>query len=510
MMAQGPFFLGIDTGTNSSKGILLDRDLCPVMEYSVPHEMKNPRPSWYEHDAEEDWWGDFCRISRYLIGESGIDPSLIACVGTSALGADCLPVDQELRPLRPAILYGIDARASEEIEELRSIFSDDPQMERVNAFNSSDIAPKIYWVRKREPQVYQNTWKFLTASSFITAKLCGNVVIDRFLSGCFAPLYSVPQEREEPYRYAEICRMDQLANIRESADIAGYITKRAALETGLAEGTPVLTGTDDSGAEAISAGIVRAGQLMIQMGSSLYMILGTEKKLEEDTLWSEDFICPGLYTLSGGTNAAGSLTKWYLDEIFPDVKEGSSNPYEMILRELEDIPPGSGGLITLPYFAGERVPVNDPQACGILFGLRLSHTRAHMYHSALESTAYSIAQQIRLMERHEEVCIDRIAATGGGAKNPLWLQIVADVTGKEIAVPEIITGAAFGDALMAALAVGHKNMKSYEDILPFIHDSAVYRPNKERHILYRRYQEIYDTLYESTCKQAHKLYALTT
>jgi len=92
----------------------------------------------------------------------------------------------------------------------------------------------------------------------------------------------------------------------------------------------------------------------------------------------------------------------------------------------------------------------------------------------------------------------------------LWLQIVADVTGKEIAVPEIITGAAFGDALMAALAVGHKNMKSYEDILPFIHDSAVYRPNKERHILYRRYQEIYDTLYESTCKQAHKLYALTT
>lgn len=236
--------------------------------------------------------------------------------------------------------------------------SDDPQKEQVNAFNSSDIAPKIYWIKKREPQVYQNTWKFLTASSFITAKLCGNVVIDRFLSGCFTPLYSVPRGGTEPYRYAAICRMDQLAEIRESADIAGYVAKRAASETGLTEGTPVLTGTDDSGAEAISAGIVTAGQLMIQMGSSLYMILGTGQKLEEDTLWSEDFICPGLYTLSRGTNAAGSLTKCYLDEIFPDVKAGSSNPYERMFRELKGIPPGSNGLITLPYFAGERVPVD--------------------------------------------------------------------------------------------------------------------------------------------------------
>ncbi len=509
MDSTGRYFLGIDTGTNSSKGILLDSNLDVVCEYAVPHVMKNPEPQFYEHDAMEDWWGDFCRISRHLISTAGIDPRQIACVGHSALGADCLPVDRDVMPLRQAILYGIDARASEEISILQKLYEADEQHEIMMQFASSDIAPKIYWIRRHEPEVYEKTFKFLTCSSFIAARLTGEFVVDRYLGpGCFRPLYDEKTLKAVEGRYEQICRPDQLAQIREAADIAGYVTEKAAQETGLAPGTPVLTGTDDSGAEAISTGVVKPGRLMIQIGSSLYFILGTDRQIPETVLWSEEFIVPGLYTLSGGTNAAGSLTKWFRDEIFRDLKDqtpGVRDPYEAMMDGLQNIPPGSDGLITLPYFAGERVPVNDPDARGILFGLTLAHTREHLYKSALESAAYSIAQQIARMESHPEVSIDTICAVGGGTKNPIWLQIIADVTGKTIHVPAVTAGACYADALMAAMAVGHKDMSSYEDIADCIRYSKAYVPDPKRTAQYRQMQEIYNILYERTCAEAHRL-----
>lgn len=176
--------------------------------------------------------------------------------------------------------------------------------------------------------------------------------------------------------------------MKEANDIAGYVTETASKETGLAVGTPVIVGTDDSGAEAISTGVVAPGKMMIQFGSSIYMILGTK-----------EFIVPGLCDISAGTNAAGSLTKWYRNTIFPDALEleqnGGPDAYITMMQDLDKIPVGSDGLITLPYFAGERTPINDPLARGILFGLTLAHTRQHMYRSALESVAYSSKSAIK-------------------------------------------------------------------------------------------------------------------
>ena len=291
--------------------------------------------------------------------------------------------------------------------------------------------------------------------------------------------------------------------------MTGYVTAQAAAETGLAEGTPVITGTDDSGAEAISTGVVEPGKMMVQFGSSVYMILGTKELVDDDRLWREQFIVPGLCDISAGTNAAGSLTKWYRDTVFPDAlaleKSGGPDAYETMMQGVEDVPVGSDGLVTLPYFAGERTPINDPDAKGVLFGLTLAHTRAHMYRSALEAVGYSVNQQIKLMESHDNVVIDQIFAVGGGVKNPAWMQIVADITGKTISTPAVTVGASFGDAMMAALGVHYDGFENFASLTKFIKPGKSYEPNMENHEKYKKFQSIYDRLYEATKDLAHEL-----
>ena len=248
---------------------------------------------------------------------------------------------------------------------------------------------------------------------------------------------------------------------------------------------------------------------MLQLGSSVYMILGTEGLVDDEQLWREEFIVPGLCDISAGTNTAGSLTKWYRDTLFPDAKalegEGGPDAYQSMLAGVADIAPGSDGLITLPYFAGERTPVNDPLARGILFGLTLGHTRAHLYRSALEGVGYSIAQQIARMRSHENVKIDRIIAVGGGTLNPVWMQIIADILGTPICTPEITLGACFGDAMMAALAVKHPGFESYDRLTRYIREGTVYTPNPESHSVYAQYQALYNQLYPATAELAHRL-----
>ena len=181
-MNNKKYFMGIDTGTNSSKGVIIDQECNIIATASAEHAMTNPKPGHYEHDADEDWWGDFCRISNKLIADSGVDPHDILAVGASALGADCLPVDEECRPLRKAILYGIDSRATKEMADLTELYGEE-QIKKWygRPLCSSDVMPKILWIKNNEPDVYARAHKFITASTFITAKLTGEYVVDRFL-----------------------------------------------------------------------------------------------------------------------------------------------------------------------------------------------------------------------------------------------------------------------------------------------------------------------------------------
>ena len=202
------YFMGIDTGTNSSKGVLIDDEANIIAVHSTEHSMTNPAPGYYEHDADQDWWSDFCIISKKLIEKSGVDPKDIKAIGSSALGADCLPVDDNCKPLRKAILYGIDSRAIDEMAELTEMYGEEQIRKWYGRpLCSSDVMPKILWIKNKEPEIYEKTSKFLTGSSFITAKLCEAYTIDRFLGlASFNPLYNI-DGTPNPELCKPICQM---------------------------------------------------------------------------------------------------------------------------------------------------------------------------------------------------------------------------------------------------------------------------------------------------------------
>ena len=499
------YFMGIDIGTFESRGVLLDKNYGIAADCSVKHSMDNPKPGYFEHDALSVWWGDFCNLSNRLIEEAGISPKEIAGIGASALGTDCLPVDENCRPLRPAILYGIDARASEEIRWLTEYYGEE-EVHRLfgHPICSGDTATKILWIKRNEPEVYAGTYKFLTGSSYLTAKLTGRYVIDQFLAkGSFRPLY-----REDgsvnPETCSLFCRPDQIAETAFSSDVIGYVTAEAAAETGLCEGTPVITGTGDSTSEAISVGLTEPGTVFFQYGSSMFFYYCVDRFLNDYRSSSGNgsikggkvFTVPGTFCIGDGTNAAGTLTRWVRDTFYREELEaeeaGGENAFAVMAREATEVPAGAGGLIMLPYIYGERSPIQDPDSSGLIFGLKGTHTRREINRAALEAIGYTTLQHLILFEEMG-VPTDSIITAGGGTKNRTWMQIIADMAGKPIRIPEPYQCSAFGDAMLAALGCGA--LRSFRELKDALPEGTLIEPDMAHTAYYRAHYQIYRDLY---------------
>lgn len=499
------YFLGIDIGTFESRGMLIDERFRIRADASVPHTMENPKPGWFEQDAEGVWWGDFCKLSRLLLEQSGIAPQQVACIGASALGTDCLPVDEACRPLRPAILYGIDARAAKEAEWLTEYYGPRRVQELFgHPICSGDTATKILWLRRNEPEVYAKAHKFLTGSSFLTARLTGAYVIDQFLAkGSFRPLY-LPDGRINEQECGVFCRPDQLAACADSTDVVGYVTKAAAAETGLAEGTPVITGTGDSTAEAISVGLVEPGTAFFQYGSSMFYYYCMDRYVDHyvsphgngSLKGGKVFTVPGTFCMGDGTNAAGTLTRWVRDVLYTQElaaeKSGGPNAYTVMAQEAAQVPPGCDGLMMLPYIYGERSPLQDARATGMLLGLKGTHGRKEINRAALEAVGYSTYQHL-LLFAEMGLPPKRIITAGGGTKNRVWMQIICDMAGMPITIPESDQCSAYGDAMLAAIGGGA--LAGFTALRQALPQGTVLQPDLENHAFYTKRYGIFRDLY---------------
>ena len=223
------------------------------------------------------------------------------------------------------------------------------------------------------------------------------------------------------------------------------MTRAAAGETGLPAGTPVCAGTVDAWAEAFSVGVRKPGDLMLMYGSTMFMVQVLRGLAAHPQLWSTSGVERGSRTLAAGMSTSGSLVSW--------IREFAGSPsYESLVQRARELPPGSDGLLVLPYFAGERTPVFDPRARGVIAGLHLNHTPAHVFRAAYEGIAFGIRQILDLLGSIETA--SRLVAVGGGTQGGLWTQIVSDVTGRPQEIPAQTIGASYGDALMAAIGVG--------------------------------------------------------
>lgn len=499
------YFMGIDIGTGETRGVLVDGACGVVASEAVRHNVSNPYPGWFEMDPETDWWPEFCQVSRALLNGAGIMAEQVGCVGLSCMGSDCIPVDAEGTALSKAILYGIDSRATVQMAELGRMLGDRAEEVMGHEICTSDVAPKIMWFRDNMPEIWEAADKFLTGSSYLCAKLTGEFTVDAYLAEEFMPCYDPTTWEPDEVLCRGICRSGQMARVMHATDIAGTVTAKAAAETGLAQGTPVLVGTGDSGAEAISTGIFQPGDIMVQLGSTAYFVCMTEELVNDPRLWPGTFIIPGTYSLCAGTNTAGTLIKWLRDLAYQDAKAieeaGGPNAFAIMAAEAASIPAGAEGLVCLPYFAGERTPINDPEARGMFFGLTTNHTRAHLVRAAIEGISCTIAQHFDVLEE-DGVELKKVMCAGGGTKNEVWLHCVADMIERPVAVSEVTIGAAYGDALMAALGGGA--FSSWAELDDAIRPARIYEPNPENFATYRTLRDRFRRLYEANRDIMHE------
>ncbi|MYA86905.1 MAG: FGGY-family carbohydrate kinase [Boseongicola sp. SB0662_bin_57] len=484
------YTLGIDIGTYESKGALVCvRTGRIVAQAAHPHEMLVPRPGWAEHRPEEDWWGDTVRLIRQLIAASDIEPDDVAALAVSAIGPCMLPVDADGMPLMNGVLYGVDTRAEKEIAYLNAAIGEDEILATCgNALTSQSVGPKVLWLKRNHPDLHARTHKILTSTSFITHRLTGEYAIDHYTAANFSPLYDVGKLGWSDTLTGEIIPVDRLPKLCWSSEIAGFVTARAAAETGLAEGTPVTCGTIDAAAEAVSVGVRSPGDMMMMYGSTIFVIQVTGAPVRDPRLWYAPWLVPGQHASMAGLATSGTLTHWFRDQFARELDRDKAFP--RLASEAAESPPCANGLIMLPYFSGERTPIHDPRAKGVLFGLNLTHARGDICRAMIEGIAMGTAHVI---ETYRDVGAnpDRVLAVGGGTRNPLWLQSTSDFGDVPQIVSTISVGASYGDAFLAAVAVGQVE---WTDIAAWNPPAETVTPQRlamhDRH--YRRFLRLYE------------------
>jgi len=485
--------VGIDMGTGSTKGVLVDASGSVLASETVAHSMDLPRPGWAEVDAEDMWWREVCDISSKLMAAvpSGAN---VAGLCVSGVGPCLVLCDDDLRPLRPAILYGIDTRATAEIDLLTEEFGEQKMLDRAGTLLSSQaVGPKLEWVYRNEPEVFERATGFYGSNSYVAAKLTGEYIQDHHTASQSDPLY-LTRDLDWNTQWAQrICRHLALPRLVWPGEVVGTVHADAAEATHIPTGTPVVAGTVDAYSEAFSVGVRNPGDLMLMYGSTMFLVQIIDEYYTDPALWTTTGVEPRTLALAAGTSTAGSLINW-----LQTITGGAS--FEALMEEAQAVPPGSDGLLMLPYLAGERTPVFDPHARGIVAGLTLRHGRGHLIRAAYEGIAFGIRQ---ILERFDDAhTAKRTVAVGGGLRSPIWAQTVSDVTGRAQLVPEQAIGASYGDALLAAIGVG---------LVPPATDWAkIAREIKPDPGNHERYSELYTTwreLYPATKEQMHRLAA---
>ncbi|MBV9513439.1 MAG: FGGY-family carbohydrate kinase [Mycobacteriaceae bacterium] len=486
-------YLGIDIGTFESKGVLVAADGRVLASASRPHKMIVPQPGWAEHRPREDWWDDFTFIARKLLAEAGIAAAAVKAIGCSGIGPCMLPVDGEGEPLGNAVLYGVDARAAQEIVELTDKIGPDLLLERCgNALTSQSVGPKVLWLKRRRPEIYARTRKILSSTSYLVYRLTGAYVLDHYTAAGFSPFYAVDRHDWDPELCAGIAHGELLPTLLWSSEIAGEVTGAAAVETGLAAGTPVIAGTVDAAAEAVSVGVLEEGDMMVMYGSTIFIIMLTPERVRDPRLWYAPWLFADQHACMSGLATSGTLTRWFADQFARELEPGLAAA--ILASEAEQSPPGAKGLLVLPYFSGERTPLHDPHAKGCWLGFDLTHTRADAYRALLEGIANGTNH---IIETYLEAgqTPRSISAVGGGTRNRVWLQATSDICGRAQLVRAQTIGASYGDAFLAALAVGDVERQTILEWNPVAGDI---KPCPENAAMYARQYDIYQELYLNT------------
>jgi len=442
-------FLGLDIGTGGSRAVIIAEDGEVLSSSIVEHvAFASPHIGWAEQ-SPEDWWRASCEAIRGALKSSGIDGSEIGAVSFSGQMHGSVLLDENDQVLRPALLW-CDQRTTDEVAEITETIGATHLIELVsNPAVTGFTLPKLLWVRKHEPQIWERVRSVLLPKDYIRLKLTGDKASD--VADSSGTLLFDVRARKWSAEMLERFQIDEslLPTVVESTEVTGTVSKNGSDATGLKEGTPVVAGAGDNAAGAIGAGIVKPGSVGVTIGTSGVVFIVTDQpKLDlKGRVHSLCHAVPGRWHMTGVTLAAGQSLKWFRENL------GHGASYDELTKEAETIASGSDGTVWLPYLMGERTPHLDPNARAAFVGLTASHTRGHLTRAIMEGVAFSLREAIDIF-RELGASINEIRLGGGGAKSQLWRQIQADVYGQTVSTIKADEGAAFGAAILAGVGIG--------------------------------------------------------
>ena len=494
------YLLGVDIGTSACKAVLVD-PLGRILSSSrVGNEVLFPRPGWAEQDPERHWWATFKEAVRACLRGSKASPRDIACLGVSGLSANLTPLDGRGRPLRSSILY-MDTRAAAEVDHLKAELGDDRFLEiNGNPISHRMLAPKILWFIRHEPKLFERAEKILPSSHcYVVSKLTGSIASDLYV----ADMTGLSDVRKGEWS-DELCEAvgiepGMLPELVEAASVVGEVTGSAAKEVGLAKGTPVVAGSCDANVSALSAGAIEDGESMLSYGSVGAAYTCVSKPTVNRGLYFGHHVRPGKWVSVIAMQTVGAVVEW-----FRRLRGKGGRDLAELEERAKRIPPGSEGIIVLPYFMGERSPIMDPRARGMIFGLNLYHTDAHVYRAILEAFGYGLLHHLEIYEGLG-VRIKGWVAVDGGAKSRLWRKIVSDATGVTQRYDPGNPGAPLGDAFLAGIGCGL--VGGWRAIKGWVKAGEITRPSRSAHAEYLRLYRSYRSLYELTKEEMWRLSA---
>ena len=480
------YLLGIDIGTSSCKVALFEPDGTVAATGGSDYPVSYPRRGWAEQDPR-DWWEGVCRAIREMIGENGIDPADIAGIGTDGQSWSAIALDREGNVLCPTPIW-TDTRSEAVCRETAARLTEEKIFSVCgNPAQPGYTWPKILWYREHRPEVFEKTEKILQSNSYIVYRMTGEITQD-LSQGYGLACFDMRKGCWDNETCAELgIPRKFLPDLMPSHRIAGRLTKEAAEQTGLKEGIPVAAGGLDAACGTLGAGVVSPGQTQEQGGQAGGMSICIDRYAADPRLILGFHVVPGRWLLQGGTTGGGGALKWLRETMCPELS------FEEMSDLAEKAPAGSGGAVFLPYMAGERSPVWNPEACGVFFGLDFSTTRGQMIRACMEGVAYALRHNLETAEAAGAQA-EILRAMGGSANSRVWTQIKADVTGHGIEVPASDTATTLGAAILAGVGTGVYG--SFEEAAErTIRVKKTFTPDPEKRAVYDRGYETYRKLY---------------
>ncbi|MDQ6794791.1 MAG: FGGY-family carbohydrate kinase [Chloroflexota bacterium] len=426
-MSRPQAILAIDLGTTSAKGGLVGLDGTVLAAARASYPMTTGAHSgWAEQDPEA-WWGALVDVASQLVGQGIAD---VAAIAVDGHGPTLAAVDAEGRPTRPAITW-LDTRATQELD----------QLSRASGLRgwALGVLPHALWVERHEPEVAARTRWYLNTWEFLTLRLSGRAATtlvsgqSRLSDGLLSVVGLDPRRIAPPIAAGEV---------------AGGLTAEAATAIGLAAGTPVVAGVVDAFASFHGAGLLAPGDAIDTGGMSGGFGVYWQEPVQAAGSFCTPAPLPGLHIVGGAMAATGRALDWLRD----DVLSGGVTTAALI-AEAAAVEPGADGLVFLPYLAGERSPIWDPDARGAFIGLTLHHRRGHLARAVLESAAFAI-RHVATPILAAGVTVREMRVCGGPARSATWNQIKADVTGMTVAVPHALETAVVGSGIVGAIGIG--------------------------------------------------------